>query len=318
MPPASSDRPDVSILIVGFNSAAIIAACINSIPAAATRHSYEVLLVDNGDGSTEAVVAAQFPQVRIVPSKGNIGFAGGNNLLAAEARGRYLLLLNPDVEMKPEALDRLMEAAAKYSGASAWGGVTLDRDDQPDLGNTVHAPSLKEMASRLLGRSIAATAPLAGIDKDAQVDVLSGSFVMFSRAAWDEVGGLDERYFLYCEEVDLFYRLAQRGHTFWRIAGSRANHDIGHGNAASPRRELYLCAGVVQFTRLHWNSYSAFAGRILIWTLALQRYLLGALFGRRSASLAVLGEKQRLVALRPHYWWHGYDAKRGLLARLPQ
>lgn len=313
---SSSLHHDVSILIVAYNSAAIISACLGSIPDACKSYNYEVLLVDNGDGTTEALVAENYPWVRIVPSKGNIGFAAGNNLLAASAQGRHLLLLNPDVELKSEAIDRLLDATKTYPTASAWGGVTLDRDDRPDLGNTVHAPSLREMASRVMGRSLAATAPLVGVDEDAPVAVLSGSFAMFTRQAWDEVGGLDERYFLYCEEVDLFYRLAQRGHTFWRIANSRANHDVGHGDILSPTRELYLNAGVVQFTRLHWCRSDAFAARILILTFSLQRYLLGKVFGWRSRNLANLSKRQRLVALYPHYWWNGYDPERGLLARM--
>lgn len=307
---------DVSILVVAFKSQAIIEACLASIPAACTQFDYEVLLIDNGDGATADLVAAKFPQVRIVPSQGNVGFAAGNNLLAAQATGRFLLLLNPDVILKPEAVDRLLVATRTYPDAAAWGGVTLDRDDRPDLGNTVHVPSLREMASRTLGRSSAASDQPAGFDADAEVKVLSGSFVMFARSAWDEVGGLDDRYFLYCEEVDLFYRLAQRGFRFWRIAGSRANHDIGHGESASPHRELYLNAGVIQFTRLHWNGLESLSAFVLIWLSSLQRFIVGKLLGRFKPSLYKAAEKQRLVALKPHYWRYGYDRERGLLAKL--
>ena len=312
--PAAS--PDVSILVVAYNSQAIIADCLGSVPAACTRHTYEILLVDNSDGASAKVAADRFPDVGIVPSRGNIGFAGGNNLLAAHAKGRYLLLLNPDVVLKPEAIDRLMDAAHTYPEAAAWGGVTLDQDDRPDLGNTVHVPSLREMASRTLGRSIAARVGHIGIDKDAQVDVLSGSFVMFARKAWDEVGGLDDRYFLYCEEVDLFYRLAQRGYRFWRISSARANHDVGHGEAASPMRELYLSAGVMQFAKLHWSWPAQISAFLLIWILALQRFLASQILGSRSAGIKKAGDKQRYVALRPNHWRNGYDPKRGLLTKL--
>lgn len=308
--------PDVSILIVAYNSAAVISACLASIPQGCSRHSYEVLLVDNGDGSSEALVAASFPEVRIVASKGNVGFAAGNNLLADQARGRYLLLLNPDVELKPEAVDRLMEAAQKHPKAAAWGGVTLDRNDRPDLGNTVHVPSLREMASRTFGRSIAGRNGVSATTTDMQVEALSGSFVMFARSAWDEVGGLDERYFLYCEEIDLFYRLAQRGYCFWKIAGSQAYHDIGHGQASSPQRELYLNAGVMQFTILHWGQTKSWLAFLLIWLSALQRYIAGKMLGRLSPGLGKTAEKQRLVALQPSFWRHGYDPVRGLLSKL--
>lgn len=313
LPPSA---PLISIMIVAYNSASVIRACLESIPAACTQHIYEVLLIDNGDGSTEQLVGQAFPDVRIVPSKGNVGFAAGNNAIAAEARGPYLLLLNPDVEMKPGALDRLMGGAVAHAEAAAWGGVTLDRNDQPDLGNTVHIPSLKEMASRVVGRSIAAAQPAKGIESDAPVEVLSGSFVMFSRAAWDEVGGLDERYFLYCEEVDLFFRLARRGHTFWRIAESRARHDIGHGEAHSPKRELYLNAGVMQFARLHWTKPDQALAFLCIWLSALGRFISGSVLARVSTRAARISQKNRFVALYPNYWRFGYDTERGLLTRL--
>ncbi len=313
---APSSSPDVSIMVVAYNSQAIIGDCLASIPVACAQHSYEVLLVDNGDGASAELVAESFPDVRIVASRGNIGFAGGNNLLAAQARGRFLLLLNPDVVLKPAAIDRLMDAARTYPEAAAWGGVTLDQNDKPDLGNTVHVPSLREMASRLLGRSIAARAGQIGIEEDAQVDVLSGSFVMFARAKWDEVGGLDDRYFLYCEEVDLFYRLAQRGYRFWRIGSSRAYHCIGHGETLSAHRMLYRAAGNMQFVRLHWSRFRQALAFLLIWLGAGQRFVAGRLVGRWKPRLRTLGESYRDITLQPNLWRHGYDPERGLLARI--
>ncbi len=312
----TSTLPEVSILVVAYNSQAIIGDCLASIPTGCSRFAYEILLIDNGDGASADIVAAQFPTVRIVPSQGNVGFAAGNNLLAAQAKGRFLLLLNPDVVLKPEAVDRLMEATQTYPQAAAWGGVTLDRNDQPDLGNSVHIPSLREMASRTLGRSIAGRVEPIGLKSDAEVKVLSGSFVMFARSAWDEVGGLDDRYFLYCEEVDLFYRLAQRGHRFWRISSSHANHDIGHGEVLSATRMLYRAAGNMQFARLHWPKSNQHLAFLLTWLGACQRFAVGKLVGRWKPRLGIVGQSHRDIALRPHFWRFGYDPQRGLLTRL--
>ena len=313
----SPTSPTVSILIVAYNSAAVIAPCIASIPQACGRHDFEILMVDNGDGSTEALVAASFPDVIIVPSQGNVGFAGGNNLLADEARGRFLLLLNPDVVLEAEAIDLLLESAATADpSVVAWGGVTLDRAGNPDYGNTVHIPSLREMASRTLGRSSAVGRGQIGIDADAQVAVLSGSFALFRRTAWDEVDGLDARYFLYCEEVDLFYRLSLRGYKFWRVAKSRGFHDIGHGQAISPERMLYRAAGNMQFARQHWNGTKQILAFVLTWLGAWQRVIVGWLVGRWIPHLQTVGTSHRDIAMRPGHWRFGYDPDRGLLAKL--
>ncbi|OBV11218.1 glycosyltransferase family 2 protein [Erythrobacter dokdonensis] len=313
----SPPLPTVSILIVAYNSTSVITSCLASIPQACGRHDFEVLLVDNGDGSTETLVTATFPDVQIVPSRGNIGFAGGNNLLAAQARGRFLLLLNPDMVLEAEAIDYLIDAAVVADpSVAAWGGVTLDRAGNPDYGNTVHIPSLREMASRMLGRSIAVDKGHLGIDADAEVAVLSGSFILFQRQAWDEVEGLDARYFLYCEEVDLFYRLSLRGYKFWRIAKSRAFHDIGHGQAITPVRMLYRAAGNMEFARRHWNGRRQELAFILMWLGAWQRVIAGWLLGRWFPHIQTVGSSHRDIALRPGFWRHGYDPDRGLLAKL--
>jgi len=311
-----ADRPDVSILIVAYNSRAVIAACLRSIPASITRHSSEILLIDNGDGTTADLVAREFPDVLIVPSRGNVGFATGNNLLAGKARGRHLLLLNPDVVLKPAAVDRLLDATRAYPDAAAWGGVTLDEKDRPDLGNTVHVPSLREMASRTLGRSIAARGAQIALEEDTEVAALSGSFVMFARDAWDEVGGLDDRYFLYCEEVDLFYRLAKRGYSFWRIVEARGFHDIGHGGTWSTTRMLYRAAGNMQFVRTHWRRHAQLCAFVLVWLGAWQRLVAGRLLGRWKPRMKIVGESYRDMALKPNYWRYGYDPELGLQARL--
>lgn len=307
----------VSILIVAFNSADLISACLDSIPNACTQHRYEILLVDNGDGATEEVVRSRYGDVRVVESRGNIGFAAGNNWLARHARSDRFLLLNPDMEIEPGSVDALIEGANTHPGAAAWGGVTVDAQGNPDSGNAIAMPSLAEFASAALGRSIVGNSRFLGVDEDAQVDVLIGGFVMFDRSAWETVGGFDERYFLYCEEVDLYFRLKQRGYGFWRIARARGHHAIAHGQGLSPMRMLYRAAGSAEFIRQHWSKPSGLLARFLIWLGAFERVVAGRVFGRWRPRLAAMADGYRDVALKPHLWLHGYDPARGLLSRLP-
>lgn len=313
---AQHAAPRLSVMIVAYNSAELISDCILGIEPASNQHSLEILLVDNGDGSTEALVAASFPQVRIVQSRGNIGFAAGNNWLAKHASSDLYLLLNPDMVLAPGAIDALVEASEKCPDAAAWGGVSLDKSGKPDTGNALIIPSLLEMLSTALGRSTNAAPPIEQLNSDTKVGVLMGGLVMFRKSAWDEVGGLDERFFLYCEEVDLFYRLAQRGHTFWRVAGARGIHDAGHGEAYSPRRNLYRVAGMVEFARHHWNPAAIASAVALIWIAAAGRSIAGALLGRWRPRLKLLGEANARIAARPSLWAYGYDPRRGLLAQL--
>lgn len=309
---------DVSVLVVAYNSAALIEACIASVAPASTRQSFEILLIDNGDGSTEALVRERFPAVRIVPSRGNVGFAAGNNALASHAQGRFLLLLNPDMKLMPGAIDALFEGTRTYPQASAWGGVTVDAQGRPDTGNAIPVPSLSELAQAALGRHPAANLPPERLESDSQVDLLMGGLVMFTRSAWDAAQGLDERYFLYCEEVDMFHRLARMGHTFWRIAAARGYHEVGHGDGSSPTRMLYYAAGTTEFITVHWSSPAALLGRVLFWLAAVERYLAGRLLGRRIPRLQSREKAYRLIACYPGLWWHGYDMQRGLMVQLKQ
>nr|WP_298925255.1 glycosyltransferase [uncultured Erythrobacter sp.] len=313
---SQSTLPDVSILIVAYQSHDVIAACINAIAAACRHYRYEVLLIDNGDGSTAAFVDGAFPDVRIVPSKGNIGFAAGNNALAQLARAPYLLLANPDLEMREGAVDELMDGALRYPDAAAWGGVTLNREGTPDIGNSVHVPSLKEMVSRLVGRSSLRLAENETYCDDRRVEALSGSFVMLSREAWNAASGLDESYFLYCEEVDLFFRLSRMKFELWRIGSARAFHDAGHGDGFAPMRLVYRAAGTMQFVRLHWSYPRQFCAFALIWLGAFIRFMVGSAFGQMSPHLHMLGIGYRRMALSPTDWCFGYDPEKGLLAKL--
>lgn len=308
--------PQISIMIVAYNSAALIASCIESIGPACRRHTYEVLLIDNGDGTTEALVRRDFPEVRLVPSRGNIGFAGGNNAIAQVARGEFLLLLNPDVVLYPEAIDILADGAHAHHEAAAWGGVTVDHAGRPDTGNAIAFPSLIELASTALGKSLVALRPIRGVQEDAQVDVLSGGFVMFSSAVWNDLGGLNESFFLYCEEVDLFWRLRKKGYGIWRIAGSKAFHASGHGDGFSPMRLLYMSAGRMEFMRQHWPMPLAVIGGGLIWLAAVQRFVAGRVLGRWHQRSRQMSNGYRHVAAKPGMWFFGYDKQRGLLVKL--
>lgn len=307
--------PDVSILIVAYQSADVISAGLVAIASACTRYHYEVLLVDNGDGSTASLVGDKFPDVRIIPGQGNIGFAAGNNLLARSTNAPLLLLANPDLAMCPGAIDALIDAARRYPDAAAWGGVTLNRAGQPDIGNSVQIPSLREMAGRLFGRSHARLSDNELLFNDSKVAALSGAFVMFSRAIWDQAGGLDERYFLYCEEVDLFYRLSKTGCEFWRISSARAFHNIGHGNDLAAMRLLYRSAGMMQFARLHWpfpRQVTAFA---LIWLGAFVRYIIGKIAGNWDPHWRNISDGYRRVVFDPMDWYFGYDPDTGLIPK---
>lgn len=308
--------PLISVLVVAYNSRALIERCLTRIFAAARATQIEVLLIDNGQDGTAGLVADKFPEVRVIPSRGNIGFAAANNALAEEATGPYLLLVNPDLFLKEDAIDALVLGARRHPEASAWGGVTLDHDGMPDTGNAIAIPSLSEFASAAAGRSITGARRSREFDGDCQTDVLCGGLVMISRDVWVAAEGMDEAFFLYSEEVDFFVRLRASGHEIYRIGDARGEHLIAHGGNLSPSRLMFKTAGTMQFMRKHWSLPKCVAGGILIWIAAMGRYLAGKLLGRWKPRLAKLGQAHSDVAFRPQRWWHGYDSEKGYKAWL--
>src|SRR5688500_14237732 len=121
--------PVVSILVISYNTRAMTLECLRSV-VAETRVPYELVVLDNAspDGSAAAIAAAfppeSFPQIRLIASAANRGFAGGNTLAAQAARGRYLLLLNPGTLVLDHAIDRLVAFAERTPAAGIWGGRT--------------------------------------------------------------------------------------------------------------------------------------------------------------------------------------------------
>lgn len=313
---AHIEPPTVSVLIVAYQSQSLIGRCLEALQESAGQTSIEILLIDNGDGETARAVKSQFPQVTIVPSEGNIGFARGNNVLGRHASGQYLLLLNPDMFARPGAIDRLVAAAVRLPDAAAWGGVTLDQNGRPDVGNAIAIPSLREFASAALGRSLARRGMTQSFVADEQVEVLSGGFVMIDRTAWEWAGGFDESFFLYCEEVDLFHRLRLAGHSLWQIADVRAEHALAHGANLSPLRLLYRTAGTMTFVRKHWPFPRWLLGGVLLWLAAAERLVAGRLLRRWKPHLGELAAAYHLVAMRPQLWFSGYDPNHGLMARM--
>ena len=311
--PALSILPDLSILIVAYNSAAFIDDCIGSVIEHTAPGSYEILLVDNGTDGTAAKVAADFPMVQIIPGRGNIGFGQANNLLAEHARASYLLLLNPDTQLADPAIDSLL-AFARSQPAAAWGGLTTFPDGSLDGGNFLTIPTLGGIARDVVGLGGRGRERdrLEQLAVPERVDVLCGGFMLVSREAWGAVGGFDPSFLLYSEEIDLFTRLRAAGHEVWLCPGSRIIHDIGSGNAYTPARMRYTQTGLMHYARRHWSTPMAQIAGVAYWLIAARRWVISVLLSRVSASHAARMKAHTPIVVNPAIWWRGYEGKTSL------
>jgi len=298
---------DLSILVVGYNSASYLTECIGAVHSAVSSYSWEVLFVNNGTDVSEELITAKFPEVRVLASIGNVGFAAGNNYLAKHARGRWLLLLNPDTRLYPEALDMLLDTAKEHPQFDVLGGITMGQDGEPDAAARLQLPSFASLLRVLL---IGHPQPkkFAGGSKVLKVDALNGGFMMARRDRWQALGGLDEGFFLYAEELDFFKRLKDAGGQAALVGESRIFHDFGSGDNFSANRIRFLTIGNAHYFHKNFRKPYAYACVMLIWAIALKRYLGASLLASRSDWYARMSRGFGPVAKSPTKWMWGYNS----------
>ena len=234
---AANVSPRVSVIIVSYQSGPTLARCLEALRAQ-TFTDFEILLVDNAstDGAPQAAVAAD-PTIRFLQPGANLGFAAGNNLAAREARGRWLVLLNPDAYARPGWLAALVDGAARHPEVRCFTSLQMVADE----------PGLMDGAGDVM---TSAGIPFRGgyrrrLPTDlAEGEVFSacGAATMIDRDLFLGLGGFDERFFCYCEDVDLGYRLRLAGeptlllpaavveHVGSASTGVRSDFSIFHGS----------------------------------------------------------------------------------------
>ena len=229
---------DLSVVVVSWNVNDLLAACLSSVfsSLSATALDYEVLVVDNAssDGSP-GMVRERFPQARLMPNPDNLGFAAANNQALAQASGRYMVLLNPDTVVRGDALGALVEFLDSRPSVG-MAGPRLAYTDGSFQHSAFRFPSLAQVFldffhvhhrlydSRLNGRYPRALyesgCPFA-------IDHPLGACMMVRRQALQQVGGLDEHFFMYCEEVDWAMRMKQAGWGVYCVPGAQVIHHAG-------------------------------------------------------------------------------------------
>jgi GT2 family glycosyltransferase len=204
---ASAATPTISVAIVTFQSADTLTRCLAALKAQ-TFTDFEVLIADNAstDGAPQAAARAD-PALRLMPMGANLGFAAANNRAAAEAKGQWLVLLNPDAYPEPDWLDQLLACAAAHPNARCLTSRQLMAKDPSRLDG---------LGDAMTGIGFPYRSGYGGPDPGPDVpaaEVFSpcGAAMMIDRSLFLGMGGFDERFFCYCEDVDLGYRLQLMG-----------------------------------------------------------------------------------------------------------
>jgi GT2 family glycosyltransferase len=219
-----TENPLLSIVIVSFNTCALLRDCLQVLYRELADIDAEVFVVDNNssDRST-SMIEREFPSVRLIKSQSNLGFAAANNQAFPLCQGRYVVLLNSDAFLQPGALQLAIKHMASRPSAGLGGAKLVGRDASwqpsarqfPSLMNeffSLSGLSAKFARSRLFGRQDRTWADDA---KAAQVGWVPGAFSIIRRDVLEQVGYFDEAFFLYYEEVDLCHRIRSAGYEVW-------------------------------------------------------------------------------------------------------
>jgi len=211
----------LSIVIVNYNTEKLLQGCLESVYAGANGTPFDVWVVDNHsrDSSVE-MVKSRFPKVRLIESESNLGFSRANNKVIAQSTSEYVLLLNPDTLVIGDSIDRMIKFMNEHPEVGISGCKVLNADRTLQLACRRSIPTPKVAFFRLIGLSrlfpksqMVAKYNLTYKDPEEthEVDAVSGAFLMIRRKAVEDVGLLDERFFMYGEELDWCLRAKRAG-----------------------------------------------------------------------------------------------------------
>ena len=250
----------LSVIIVSYNVRDYLDQCLHTVQEAVEGiDGTEVFVVDNASSDdTMTVLPPRYPHVKFIANNENLGFARANNLAIRQSTGEYVLLLNPDTTVAVNTLRNavdFMDAHPQAGGA----GVRMHNEDgtlAPESRRAIPTPWVS--ALKMLGFTKRYYMSHLPWDEPCRIEVISGAFCMLRRKALDQVGLLDEDFFMYGEDIDLSYRLLKGGYENWYLP-----LDITHFKGKSTRKTDYryvhiFYQAMLIFFRKHYSHLSIF------------------------------------------------------------
>jgi GT2 family glycosyltransferase len=223
-------------VIVSYNASADLDNCLRSLHDAPPRTSHEIVVVDNASQDDSAgMVRRRWPGVRVIELARNIGFAAANNVGIRQTSGELILLLNSDTLVPAGAIDRLIHAFHELPGASIAGPRLVNGTGKPELSFGRMIGPLAELRQKTIVGLAGHSRIEAMTSRPKVVDWVSGACLLVRRADAEAVGLLDERYFMYCEDVDFCAAIRGRGGRVYFTPAAEIVHLRGRSGKSDPR-----------------------------------------------------------------------------------
>jgi N-acetylglucosaminyl-diphospho-decaprenol L-rhamnosyltransferase len=285
---------EITVIIVSYNTRELTLKAIETLYTNAGDVHMRVIVWDNAsaDASAEAIAAA-YPQVELIRCADNLGFAVANNRAAEMVRSEWILLLNPDTETHPRAVEALLRFAQAHPQAGIVGGRTVFPDgslNPASCWNRITAWSLLCSAlglSRLFANSSFFNPEgIGGWQRDTirHVDIVVGCFLLIPTSLWRQLGGFEQKYFMYGEEADLCLRAAKAGYRPMITPDAQIMHLVGAATPQLAPKLVQLTKARATLIRDHWSGVAQpfGLGLLLAWSFnhRIKSLLLGLIRGQ--------------------------------------
>jgi len=258
---------EVTVIMVSYNTRDLTLKAIETLLENAGDVSMKLVVWDNAsaDGSADAI-AAQFPDIELIRSEENVGFAMANNVVAEKAETEWLLLLNPDTETYPNAVENLLAFAKANPQAGIVGGRTVFPDGSLNIASCWAKMTPWSLFCSATGLTNAF--PRSGLfnpeamgnwqrDTVREVDIVVGCFFLIRTELWRELGGFSPRYFMYGEEADMCLRAARLGYQPMITPDAQIMHLVGAATSKREDKLRRLLKAKVTLVRDHWSPVTA-------------------------------------------------------------
>ena len=249
----------ISIVIVSYNVSKLLDECLQSVARALQGIDGEVFVVDNHSvDKTIAMLKEKHPEVKVIANEENVGFSRANNQAIRLSEAEYVLLLNPDTVVYENTLHGVLDFMDKHPEAGGAGVRMLTREGHraPESRRSIPTPWVAML--KMLGATRRYYMSHLSWDEPGQIEAVSGAFFLVRRKALDQVGLLDEDYFMYGEDIDLSYRLLKGGWQNWYLP-----YDIIHYKGESTQKSSFryvhtFYQAMLIFFRKHYGHLSIF------------------------------------------------------------
>lgn len=284
---------DLSIIIVNYNVKEFLKNLLHSIKKASQNISTEIIVIDNAsdDGSIE-MLREKFPEVKLISNEKNLGFGKANNIGLKLAKGKFILLINPDTLVSEDTFIKLIGFFETHPDAGMVGCKILNPDGTLQLACRRSFPGPWTSFTKVTGLSnlfpkskLFARYNLTYLDENQtyEVDAISGSFMMMKKEVYEKVGGFDEQFFMYGEDLDLCFRIQKAGYKIYYVHTTQIIHYKGESTKRSNLDE----------TKVFYQAMHLFVKKHLSSSFIVELILRSAIAVR--SLFAFLGKKKLII-----------------------